>query len=98
MTSKNSSRNLQQLLNKLLIGLIIISPGIIAYYFCHDYKGRGNSPEMAPMAAVVTSFIWTPFYLGLKELFRKHSLHLNLFFLTIFLLIIYQVTISNPKF
>ena len=73
-------------------------PVIIAYFFCRDYRGRGNSPENAPLAAFVVFFIWTPFYLSLKSLFEKHSFQFNLYLFVIFGLITYQVTINNPKF
>ena len=98
MKNHNTRNDWSEWLDRILTILIIVSPGIIAYYFCRDYKGRGNSPENAPMAAVVTSFIWLPFYLGIKELFKKQRLQLNLFFLTVYLFIIYQVTFNNPKF
>ncbi|BDS07428.1 hypothetical protein NT6N_24680 [Oceaniferula spumae] len=77
---------------------LIIMPVIIAYYFCRDYPGRGNSPENASFAALAVALMWTPLYLGVRDLFLHYKNVLNIVLLFIFSLLVVVVTIGNPKF
>ena len=63
-----------------------------------NYRGRGNSPENAPMAAVVIVFVWSPLYFGVRALFEDHKSKFDLFLLIVFLFLLFQVTFNNPKF
>ncbi len=89
---------LKELSNLLTVMVLLILPGVISYYICRDYKGRGNSPENAPMAAVVVAFVWLPFYFGVRSLFAEHKWKFDLFLLVVFLFVLVQVTLNNPKF
>ncbi|MBT8037693.1 MAG: hypothetical protein KJO21_09125 [Verrucomicrobiae bacterium] len=77
---------------------LVTLPVIIAYYFCRDYPGKDNGPENAPLAACVVALVWTPLYLGVRDLFSEHQHKLNAGLLVIFVLLALQVTIGNPKF
>lgn len=98
MKNSQLKSEFNELCGMLMTGALIVLPAVIAYYFCRDYRGKGNSPENAPMAAAVVLFVWTPFYLSVRQLFVEHKRCLNIGFLIVLLLMLIQVTLRNPKF
>jgi hypothetical protein len=98
MSTSQFKKETLELGSILMTMALILLPVVIAYYFCRDYPGTGNSPENAPLAAFMVLFIWTPFYLSVRQLFSEHKLKLNLFMLVVFTILVLQVTLNNPKF
>jgi len=98
MVTPQFKKELRQLGDILMTMLLIILPAIIAYYVCRDYRGRGNSPEHAPLAAAVVLFILPPFYFSIRQLYATQKIYLNVFFLAVFIFLVIQVTILNSKF
>jgi len=98
MATPQFKKELNEFGNILMTILLIILPVIIAYYFCRDYPGKGNGPENAPFAAGVVLFVWPPFYFSVRQLFLPQKHYFNAFLLVVFVLLIIQVTLLNPKF
>ena len=83
----------------LLVQIAIFTmPSIIGYYFCRDYRGKGNGPENAPFAAFIIAFMWAPLYIVVKDLFDKHRSKLDIGLLIIFTFLLLLVTAGNPNF
>ena len=98
MATSQFRKDAGELYNILMTMALIGLPAVIAYYFCRDYPGRGNSPANAPFAAFVLLLVWTPFYLGLRQLFPEWKNILSIILLVIFVMLTLLVTVGNPKF
>ncbi len=48
--------------------LLLFSPSVVAYFFCRDYAGRGNSPLNAPVAALMTLIVWLPAFYASRDI------------------------------
>lgn len=74
--------------------LLLTLPSVFAYYFCRDFDGRGNSPENAPVAAIVTLVMWLPVYYASGDLSEKTKRSFDRFCLLVFGLLTAAVVLN----